>query len=122
MKLVHDFVQFIFLLLQQQDLCFKATGRGNASQFQRALELLQNVAFPCFIGMQFQAERAQTDLRQALLNDGKRGHFIRDKQHAFPLIQRVRNNIRNGLGFTGSGRSVKDKTAAARGRNDRCQL
>ncbi len=122
MKFIHDFIKFVFFLLQEQDLRVIAACRGNASELERTLQLFQNIALSCLIRVQFQTERPQADLRQSFLNDGQCGHFIRYKQHAFSLIQRVRNDIRNSLGFTGSRRSMQNEAATSGGRNDCRQL
>ena len=72
--------------------------------------------------MKLQTERIQSELGKAVLHHGQRRHLLCDKQHGFPMIQRICNHVGDGLGFAGTGRAVQDKALPPGCRIDRRKL
>lgn len=65
--------------------------------------------------MNLEAIKTKSKLIEAVLDDFERCHLFGNEQHRFALPQRVSDDVRNGLGFSGSGRALNDKVLSGRG-------
>ena len=65
-----------------------------------------------FMAMQFQTEFAQSCFIQAVFDDIQGGHFFGDKEDGLAAIQAGGNQVGDGLGLAGAGRSLYHKIFA----------
>ncbi len=92
---------------------FGVQGRG---------QLLEHVDLAGLVGVELQQEIAQTNLRKAAMHHLQRGALFRDKEHGFPLAERVGDEVGNGLALAGAGRTLEHKAMPFGGGKDRRQL
>ena len=63
------------------------------------------------VGVQFQAERIQSDLFQSLLHHLEGRHLLGHKQHTTPVIEGIGYHVGDGLALTCSRRTIEDEAA-----------
>ena len=86
------------------------------------LHLRQEMRLGHLIGMQLQAERIQSDLRESFLHHLQGGHLLSHEEHPLVLIKRVGNHVRDGLTLSRSWRTVEDEVLTTTALDDCLQL
>lgn len=59
--------------------------------------------------MQLKADGIEFPFLQSVVNDAKRHHLFRDEEDTLSALHSTGNDVCNGLGFAGPGRTLDDK-------------
>ena len=86
------------------------------------LQLLEEMGLGDFVGMELQAEGVEAYLGQTLLHDAECRHLLGHEQYALALVEGIGNHIGDGLGLTGSRRTIEDEALGESALDDGFEL
>ena len=93
---------------------FRQFGRKpGTSQFQSAIDFLQNHLFAGHLRMQLKAHIADANVVQPSFDHFQRSHFFGNEQNRLAGCNRRRNQVCDGLRFPGARRALNDQVATS---------
>ncbi len=101
--------------LRRLTLCGQRGPIGPGSGVERRPELLAHGIRPRTLVVQVEREGAEPDGIQSILHDLQRRALLRDEEHALAGSQRARQQVRDGLRFTGARRTFEHERATLDG-------
>ncbi len=109
-------------VLDSVRLAAELLARGFLRDFNHSSELLHYRRFLRLVGVQFKAERSESDFFQTFLHDFKGGHLLGHEKHFLALVDGVGDYVGDGLALACARRPVKDEALAAHRGFDGLQL